>query len=237
MLVERAEQGTPRAAIALAALAVVMAWQEMERLRAAATTHWQQGLPQRLDRVLDLMRQQSVRQVFTRRNASPLVQTASIDIALPRGSRDIHFFVLIGVNAGNVESAWPTGDELTNQVQRFVAPQVNIPAPPLLEVRRIATGTPDTWATHVDIRSQPGAQVARFELFRTRVEAAVLSLDAMGPSVATIPDSGGDWTMEPLQSPDGLSLQRASGPDVPGGSWKRVWYRAVASRLSPSIMP
>ena len=188
----------------------------------------QQGLPQRLDRVLDLMRQQSVRQVFTRRNASPLVQTASIDIALPRGSRDIHFFVLIGVNAGNVESAWPTGDELTNQVQRFVAPQVNIPAPPLLEVRRIATGTPDTWATHVDIRSQPGAQVARFELFRTRVEAAVLSLDAMGPSVATIPDSGGDWTMGPLQSPDGLSLQRASGQDVPGGSWRRVWYRAVA---------
>ena len=187
-----------------------------------------QGLAQRLARVLALMRHKAVRQIFTRRNASPIVTRSSIDIALPRGSRDMHFYVLIGVNAGNIESAWPTGEALIEQVQRFVAPQVSIPPAPLLEVRRMATGTPSDWATHVDIRSQPGAQVSHFELFRTRAEAAVRSLDAMGPPVATISGSGNGWTMEPLPAPDGVSLQRATGQDDPGGSWKRVWYRAVA---------
>ncbi len=49
-----------------------------------------------------------IRRSFTRWNAKPLAAT-STDIALPKGSTGIHVFVVLGISAGQVESAWPSG--------------------------------------------------------------------------------------------------------------------------------
>ena len=49
----------------------------------------------------------------------------------------------------------------------------------------------------------------------------------MGPPVATIEASGGGWTVHGLEG-DAAALADATGTDKPDGSWKKVWYRAVA---------
>ncbi|MFS2021491.1 hypothetical protein ACEN88_33605, partial [Massilia sp. CT11-108] len=97
-----------------------------------------------------------------------------------------------------------------------------------LEIRRVdqPAATPK-FAVHVDLASQPGARVARYQLFRTRVEAAAMELDTMGPPVATIEAGGGGWTVHGLED-DAAALADATGADQPDGSWKKVWYRAIA---------
>jgi hypothetical protein len=68
-------------------------------------------------------------------------------------------------------------------------------------------------------------------LFRTRVPEASLNVDTMGLPVATMTHSDGVWTVKPTVSAEPGENQPIgviSGTDTVEGSWKRVFYRAVA---------
>ncbi len=167
------------------------------------------------------------RALFTRVNTKAQPET-SADLVLPRGTKEIHLFTMVAVNAGNVESNWPAPADNEQRVVAIAAADIATPAPPRLEIRRLdqPAATPK-FAVHVDLASQPGARVARYQLFRTRVEAAAMALDTMGPPVAAIEATGGGWTVHGLDG-DAAALADATGTDQPDGSWKKVWYRAVA---------
>ncbi|EGF31964.1 hypothetical protein IMCC9480_3131 [Oxalobacteraceae bacterium IMCC9480] len=182
---------------------------------------------ERLAVLRNLLAADTHRHVFTRLNAEALKVTTT-DLILPRGSKEIHLYTMVAVNAGNIESAWPTTDEADERILAIAAAGIVSPAAPLLEIRRIerAVGVPK-FAVHVALTSQPGATVSRYELYRTRVEAAAMALDTMGPPVAVIAASAGAWTVTPVPLRPG-ALASASGTDSPDGSWKKLWYRAVA---------
>jgi hypothetical protein len=172
----------------------------------------------------------ALRRFFTRRNGTPLTG-ASADVSLPKGSTAIHLYVVLGISAGQVDSAWPAaGPQASGRMIAVAAPRVMIPAPPLLQVSRIldTTATPPVYKARVEITTRPGPRVKRVELHRVRVDDAARELDTMGPPVARITASGGGWNVK--QAPDaryGPYIQYVEGIDAPPGSWRRVWYRAT----------
>ena len=171
----------------------------------------------------DLFANHESRREFTRVNSTAL-QGTSIDVTLPRGSSDIHAYVVLGVNAGGIESDWPTPtlEEVPQKLILVAAPRVAVPLAPTLEVSRMTTGP--GFGARVSVRSRPGARVERVDLHRVRVPGAAAEVDTMGPPVATIAASGAGWTV----SRDTTGQLSVDGTDSPDGSWRRVYYRAVA---------
>jgi hypothetical protein len=174
------------------------------------------------------------RRSFTRVNAEP-VKGTSLEVVIPRGSKEIHLYVIIGVSAGQVESAWPSpGDPLlAKRPIAYAAPQVVVPSPPDLEVARVLdTGvTPPAYRAQLRVRAKPGAPVARVDLHRVRVPEAALALDTMGPPVAQLTGSTAQYEVKPTVSGEpgvAQALGTIIGRDAVEGSWKRVFYRAVA---------
>lgn len=186
-------------------------------------------LSQRLAKIKQLFAANPSRREFTRRNDKPIT-ALSTDITLPRGSTNIHVFVVIGVNAGQVESAWPAAPNADDALQAFAAPRVMKPAPPTIEVAPSLDNsvTPPVYRARVQVGVRPGPRVRKVELFRVRVDDAAKDLDTMGPSVATVTGSGAGWTVTKQIDDFGANIETATGFDTPTGSWKRVWYRAVA---------
>jgi hypothetical protein len=70
--------------------------------------------------------------------------------------------------------------------------------------------------------------VRKVDVFRVRVDDAAKDLDTMGPAVASITGNGADWTVSQTSDVYGTNIDSVSGFDTPSGSWKQVWYRAVA---------
>ncbi len=174
------------------------------------------------------------RRSFARVNSVPITGL-STQVSLPRGSKEIHLYVVIGSSAGNVESAWPgPGDPLLRRRPiAYAAPQVVVPMPPDLEVSRGRDDStdPPTFHAAVTVRCKPGPRVTRIDLHRVRVAAATLELDTMGPPAVTLSGSTGGWVATPQVSTEpGMDqpLARITGRDAVEGSWKKVWYRAVA---------
>lgn len=191
-------------------------------------------LSQRLAELRQRLRINPDRRFFTRINDAPIAAT-STEVTIPRGSKEIHLYLVLGVSAGQVESPWPDlGDP--KREKRFIAyaaPQQVVPAPPVLEVRRVldAGATPPFFKARVLIRTQPGAVVTRLDLHRVRVPEASLHLDMMGPPVASLTGPAPGWQIAatPADGPvRAQPLGRVEGHDAPSGSWKRVFYRAVA---------
>jgi len=167
------------------------------------------------------------RRCFTRLNASPL-SGSSTDIAMPKGSTAIHFYIVLGISAGQVESGWPTDKDALIAV---AAPHVMSPAPPTLEVQRYLDNAtmPPEFKARLLIRTRPGPRVKKIDLHRVRVDDAATSLDTMGPPVARIEASSGPWTVTTAVDAHAVSyIQTVEGTDTPPGSWRRVWYRATA---------
>ncbi len=79
----------------------------------------------------------------------------------------------------------------------------------------------------VGARAGAGATTARIDLYRVRVDDAARRLDSMGPPIASVTASGGAWTVTPPAG-GGPGLATVTGFDAPSGSWRTVWYRAVA---------
>lgn len=164
------------------------------------------------------------RNAFTRVNDTLLTAT-SLDVAIPRGSQAIHAWIVLPVSAGGTEAPWPM---ISSAMIVYAAPKVAEPAPPRIEVRRIEQGAGFAARIRVETRADAGARPRHLKLYRTRVADAARALDSMGLPVAEISASGGGWsTTPPAPAADGW-IDVATGTDAPGGSWKHVWYRAVA---------
>lgn len=180
-----------------------------------------QTLSQRLGIIKNAFDANPSRREFTRRNAK-LITATSVDLTLPRGSQAIHVFIMLGVSAGQVEAKWPTGANASDQWQAFAAPRLAPPSAPTLEVRPVANGA------NILVQTRKGPRVKRIDLHRVRVDDAAKELDTMGPPVLTISPATPAWNVATTNDALGLHIEQAIGTDAPSGSWKRVWYRAVA---------
>ena len=173
------------------------------------------------------------REPFTRINSTAFTGT-STEVVIPRGSKEIHLYLVLGSSAGQVESAWPTLSD-PKRGKRFVAfaaPLVVPPSPPRLELSRlkIVSGGATAFRARLTMRTRPGALVSRVDLHRTRVATAALELDTMGPPIARISGPDPTWQVQATAGtgPEVQALGTITGQDDPGGSWARVYYRAVA---------
>jgi hypothetical protein len=171
-----------------------------------------------------------LRRPFTRLNATAFTD-ASVDVALPRGSTGIHCYAVLGVSAGQVEGVWPGPPPPDDFLIAVAAARIARPAPPTIEAARTldASTTPATYKARLQVTTRPGPRPRRIDIHRVRVDDAAKQLDTMGPPVARIRASGGGWTV--TQTPDpvyGPYVTAVQGIDAPGGTWRRVWYRAVA---------
>jgi hypothetical protein len=195
-------------------------------------------LTQRLAALRATLQANPARRPFTRASAAPVPGT-STQVRLPRGTKDIHLFVVLGVSAGGVESDWPvaTDPQCGKRFVAFAAPQTVAPGPPALEVSLAGDGQAIAFAANVRVKTAAGARVSKVDLHRVRVADAAVSVDMMGPPVATISGSGGGFTVvaTPPGDPDSRSddgraqpIGTITGVDAVPGSWKPVFYRAVA---------
>lgn len=141
------------------------------------------------------------------------------EIELPKGSRLIHFYTAVAVSARKVESPFSTS---SNDWIAVATPRVATLEPPRVTARPTPTGV------LVEIELPPGRTApTRVELHRTRIAAAVLDLDRMGPPMAstaiTTPAAG--WQVVPL--PGGGHRLRFTDTSAPA-NWAPLWYRAVS---------
>jgi hypothetical protein len=195
-------------------------------------------LTQRLAALRSTFQATPARRPFTRTSPQPVTGT-SAQVTLPRGTKDLHMFVVLGVSAGEVESDWPVGTDPScgKRFVAFAAPQTVAPGPPALEVSLAGDGTTTDFRARVRVKSAAGATVSKIDLHRVRVPDAAVSVDMMGPPVATVTGSAGVYTVvatpagDPSsRSDDGVAqaIGTITGLDTVPGSWKPVFYRAVA---------
>ena len=143
---------------------------------------------------------------------------ASVDVTLPRGSAEIHFFTATATTAANVESPWPSN---VDQLQAAAAPRV------------VAPGTPDVSAEFTSLDASARVRlrmsvastvpVGTFEVHRTRNTPAAESSASMGPAVAVV-------AAAPTGDPPSASGLRyaATWEDAVAGDWRPYLYRVVA---------
>lgn len=173
------------------------------------------------------------RRSFTRVNAQPVTGT-SMQVTLPRGSKEIHLYMVLGLSAGQVESAWPgPGAATGKRPVCYAAPQLVLPSPPDLEVSRTLDRSvnPPAYRAAVRVRTKPGATVTRVDIHRVRVPDAAVELDSMGPPLAQLVGSSAPYTVTPTVSDEpgvAQAIGTIQGLDPVEGSWRRVFYRAVA---------
>lgn len=157
-----------------------------------------------------------------------LVTGESLDVALPRGSQDIHLFVVIPQSAGGVEGPWPSGSDADEQLIAFAAPRIATPAPPTIEAQRIERVGGFSARVRIRTRGASGARPKQIDIYRTRVADAARMLDSMGLPIAELSASAGPWTVEEDNADGATWIDSVSGDDAASGSWRYVWYRAVA---------
>ncbi|MEM9636334.1 MAG: hypothetical protein AAGA94_01705 [Pseudomonadota bacterium] len=169
-----------------------------------------------------------VRFPFTRK-FSELLQVTSLDVTLPRGSRDIHFFMVLAQSRTNTDSDWPESDDAGDQLIPITAPQVARPEPPVLEVRRVLDETvmPPVLRAQITVTPRIGHRASRVLIYRTRVGEAAREIDTMGPPIADLSPFEPGWTFETASDAFASDhIVRAEGFDTPAGSWRKLWYRA-----------
>ena len=186
-------------------------------------------LSQRLATLRQAFRANPLRQPFARLNDRPVTERRQ-PVVLPRGTREIHLYIVLGVSAGGIESDWPDLQDPLRERRlfAFAAPQVVAPAPPRLEVQRVPFL--NGFRAAIVLRAAPGATASRLMLHRTRVAEAARSVASMGAPLMTFPGAHPGWTVEAEAEagapPQPLAL--VAGNDAVPGSWQRVFYRCVA---------
>ncbi len=188
-------------------------------------------LSQRLTRLKTEFRNNPNRRDFTRQNRD-LLEDTELDVAIPRGSQDIQLYVVIPQSAGGVEGPWPSGPTADDALIPFVAPKIDVPAPPTIEAVRVEAAGQQKARIEIGTRDQKGAKPGRIDIYRSRVSDAARQLDSMGPPIASLNGSTGIWQVltkdqPPVGSPVDFNVI-VQGDDTPTGSWKPYWYRAVA---------
>ncbi|MCB5185577.1 hypothetical protein LG201_10220 [Methylobacillus gramineus] len=187
-------------------------------------------LSQRLTTIKQAFSAAPLRRDFTRRNAK-LVTDTDLDVTLPRGSRDIHLYTILPVMAGGNEGPWPSGPGADKALIPYAAPRVAEPAPPTIEVQLVqdqAPAAPNYRARLlIGTRADSGARPTRIDIYRVRVDDAARRLDSMGAPIASLSATNASWKVSPPLT-GGDWIDSVSGHDQPAGSWRTVWYRAVA---------
>lgn len=167
------------------------------------------------------------RRSFARLNSTAVAGTR-MPITLPRGSKEIHLFVVLGISDGQIESPWPAA---RTAFDAWAAPQVVKPAPPQLEVTSVFDEGSGAYRAALRIKTAPGATVTKLDLHRVRIPDAAIEVESMGPAIAEIVGTAGAFTVVPTVSTvrgEAQTIGTVRGLDDVAGSWKRVFYRAVA---------
>ncbi len=155
------------------------------------------------------------RSVFSRERELP-AGPASVDHKLPRGSKEIYFFLATGRTATNIESPWPLS---VGQLQAAAAPTLVAPAVPELSAAFNAAG--DHIQLEMSVRSR--VPVTAFEVHRTYKGPITASAAMMGPPIASVPALQG----AEAANPQGLRYA-ATFTDPAFGDWRPAFYRVVA---------
>lgn len=194
----------------------------------------ERSLSQRLTTLKQAFNAQPLRRDFTRRNAE-LVSSHHLDVSLPRGSQDIHLYVILPVMAGGTEGPWPSGADASKALIPYAAPRIAQPAPPTIELQLLQDKAPAAAnfraRLRIATRGDAGARPKRIDIHRVRVDDAARQLDSMGPPIASLTTSltnpMAQWQVDTTGNAQPW-ISQVIGIDQPEGSWRTVWYRAVA---------
>jgi hypothetical protein len=153
----------------------------------------------------------SARRAFAR--VADNVSTPSLAVALPRGSRLIHFYAIAAISSTGVESPLPAAG---NDYLAVAAGTTQIPEPPVV----IARDRNGVVTLQVDV-SEMRVRVGRVELFRsTDAQRAILPEHA-GPPIAVLDASTSGTRVEG-------SIRFEFDDTSPGKAWQCSYYRALA---------
>ena len=169
------------------------------------------------------------RQLGFRRAAEVPAGPGAADLTLPRGSQDIHVFVVTAVTTTGVESAWPEASSALPahaHLQAATAPRLRRPAMPVARPAVASDGS-----IGVALRAPSPIDVTAFEVFATRSEAAARDHLTMGPPHATVAAAAAmdPVTAQPVR--DTITRDPVWAADWSGtlpASWEPWHLRAVA---------
>lgn len=153
------------------------------------------------------------------------------DFTLPKGSTDIHLFVVTTVTGSGVDSPWPSGAVPHQHLQAVTAPRLRRPAPPLPR-----SGVADDGTVTISLQTASDIPVRAFRLLRTKSENAARSADTMGPAFVevtadAVPATVDTVTGTPIPAIDpvsGLPVVTATWTGSFPSSWDQWLVRAVA---------
>ena len=169
------------------------------------------------------------RQLAFRRAAEVPASPASADIALPRGTEDIHVFVVTAVTTTGLESPWPdAGGGLTAHahLQSVAAPRLRRPSMPILRPAVQSDGS-----VVVTFETSSAITVTGFEVFATRSEVAARDHLTMGPPVtfvAAVAAFNVDGVTPRLDPITQHRVYTATWSGALAPSWDPWWLRATA---------
>lgn len=140
------------------------------------------------------------------------------DATLPKGSTDIHLFVVTTMTKSGVESPWPDSGTPHEHLQAVMAPRLRRPSPPLARPSVALDGT-------VTIRLYAASDIAvqRFRLHRTTSEEAARDVSTMGPAFA-------DVVVTTVPSP--ADVDPVLGQPV----WSATWTGTLPARWDPWLL-
>jgi hypothetical protein len=144
------------------------------------------------------------------------------DVTLPKGSNDIHLFVVTTMTKTGIESPWPTSGTPHDHFQAVMAPRLRRPAPPLARPSIAVDGT-----VTINLYAASSIAVQRFRVYRTTSEDAARDVLTMGPAfadvvVTTVP---GPTDVDPVL---GQPVYSATWTGTLPGRWDQWLLRAVA---------
>ena len=164
-----------------------------------------------------------------RRAAEVPASPTSADLALPRGSEDIHFFVVTAVTTTGLESPWPdAGGGLTAHahLQAVTPPRLRRPSMPVVRPAVQSDGS-----VVVGFEASSPIVVTGFEVFATRSEAAARDHLTMGPPVTFVAAAAAfnpDGVTPRVDPITGHRVYTASWAGALPASWDLWWVRATA---------
>lgn len=143
------------------------------------------------------------------------------DIALPKGSRDIHLFTVTTLSNTGVESPWPVGTA-ESRLQAVIGPKLVEPDSPQVRTTVGAGG-----AVTIDLEADSRIPVSEFRLYRTRSFDAARRFGSMGPPFATV-TANAPPTGTPPDPATGELTYDATWSGTFAEGWRDWFIRAVA---------
>ncbi|GAA2739211.1 hypothetical protein GCM10009867_34350 [Pedococcus aerophilus] len=140
------------------------------------------------------------------------------DATLPKGSTDIHLFLVTTMTRSGVESPWPDSGTPHEHLQAVMAPRLRRPAPPLARPSVAADGT-----VTITLYAASDIAVQRFRLHRTTSEEAARDVSTMGPAFAEVAVTA---------VPTPADVDRVLGQPI----WSATWTGTLPGRWDPWLL-